>query len=119
MNQTAIGASPQVGSIVENNYVRRSSKVFAVYEHELSSISNLNDSHTRWNGAGWACASFAVGIWTNYFFQQTPIPTSEILAKVVAPIMLVLTVVCFIIAFKAKRDLATSVSEIKKESRPG
>ncbi len=120
-NDPPYSADTGRGAFVSHTYVRRDVKTYAVFESEVAHIALFNTLSTIGFSAGSAFLAFAVGIWTNWSFvekDKLP-PEGAIMSNVIAPGLLVLTVVVWGLAAWARWSRGSTWEAIKKESKSG
>lgn len=119
---TETGATTR-GAIITTAYVERQVKAYAVLETEVSSLSTLNTLATTFFSVGTGLASVSAGIWITAAYTENLSATGEVLAKTVAPLVLVLSCIFFWLARWAVQSRRSSwqvvVDQSKASQRPG
>lgn len=104
------------GSIVVNDYVKRSVRVLAIHEHEVEQISFMNGISSLCFSIGAGLLSFAAGLWVNAAFQNELSPEGRVLTTIGAPTAVLFAAVAFILAFVALAKRGSMLTTIKSQS---
>jgi protein-S-isoprenylcysteine O-methyltransferase Ste14 len=110
------GAPLLIGSSVVPLYVERRMKVYAITESEFGSLSTLNAQTTMFSSIASLVLGIAVSIWVNALFY-TEMPAPAYVAKVfVAPILVLIAVAFYYLAWHARKNRTSAWSVIQAES---
>jgi len=89
ISETAVSDVTVQGAVIQSVYVTRKSKVYALYDTEVETLSALSDDETTaYSVSSFLCAA-AIGILTNFAFAEKLTPEGNLLSKVGAPLLLV------------------------------
>jgi hypothetical protein len=106
----------QIGSSMVPLYVDRKMKLYLVTESEFESLSSLNGQATGFSAVGSAMLSLALSIWINAIFYTEIPPTAYVVKVLVAPLLVFLAIVFFVLAFGANKSRNRTWTTIKTES---
>jgi hypothetical protein len=119
MAKPAVSADIGRGATILTAYAARQVKAYPIFETELDSISFLNTQATIYFSLASALFSFAVGILTNAAFVDTMTAPGAILAKVIAPLLIVGAICAGLLGRHAFKSRASQWSKIRHESTGG
>jgi hypothetical protein len=105
------------GATIRTAYVEREVKAYAVFEHEVRTISLWNTLAGVFSAIGAAFLSFAIGIWTNASFAEKLTAEGIVMSHFVAPALCVFAAVSWIIAGWAIYSRARTWTAIRSESK--
>jgi hypothetical protein len=111
-----ISAPVPRGAFIETAYVERAVRAYAVYEHEVDSISRLNGLSSIFFSLSASLVSIAAGVWVNAAFVDKLGAEGRILCWVIAPALCLFSVIFSGLGYWAVRSRRTVWGDIKQQS---
>ncbi|MGO8844296.1 MAG: hypothetical protein ACLQFI_02910 [Methylocella sp.] len=108
------------GATIRTAYVEREVKAYAVFEHEVRTISMWNTLAGVFSAFGAASLSFAIGIYTNASFAEKLTAEGIVMLHFVAPALGVIAVLSWSLAVWAiysRRGTWTAIRTESKQTR--
>jgi hypothetical protein len=116
-SKAAISIESPRGATIRTAYVEREVKAYAIFEHEVRSISMWNTLAGVFTSVGAAALSYATGIWTNASFAEKLTAEGTVMSHFVAPTLCVIAIVCWFVAGWAIVSRAKTWNAIRAESK--
>ena len=115
--QSGIVLGNSSGSIVRNSYVERQMTVYAIYDYEATSLSNLSTNATLAFSLGSLVMSLPVSIWANWLFTDKPTELAQFATKFIAPGCITITAAFYIFGVVSLIQRAGLWTRIKAQSQ--
>jgi hypothetical protein len=105
------------GAVAQPTYMHRTSKVYAIYETEMDTISTLNSVCTAAFAAAGSFASFSVGLFVSDAISPAMTADGKAIVSLGVPSGFVIALVCIAIGIATWIKKGGTLTAIKSESR--
>lgn len=105
------------GAVAQPSYMHRTSRVYAIYETEMDTISTLNTVCTAAFAAAGSFASFAVGLHVSNAISPAATADGKAIVTLGVPGAAIVAVLCALVGAVAWHKKGGTLTAIKSESR--
>jgi hypothetical protein len=116
--KSLVSLTTPVGATVTTVYLEREVKAYAIQGHELETLSMMGTLAGTFFAIGAFLLSAAIGVWVNSIFYTSMPPMAEVAYKYVAPGIIVLSFIFFIMGVWALRRRASTWKTIRRQTKP-